>query len=219
MTGAVAAAWSAAEASHHADWARGLISFPEQRRRRLRDVLPMVGLPVGDEAALDATFAEHLQCYQGAWRGFDDVDAALALLRARGLVTAVLTNGAEAQQRAKLERVGVLHAVGPVFTAEALGVAKPSRQAFATVCTSLALAPGAVLHVGDDEALDVTAARDAGLHAVHLDRTGGAAGEDATVTTLAALGDHLERLEQQGSAPEAAQPATKMQNGWPAGSA
>lgn len=194
LTDAVAQAWFAAEERHHRDWARGLISFDEQRRRRLREIFPRVGLPTGDDTSLDAVFGEYLECYQGAWRSFDDALDAVAALHARGLVTAVLTNGMETQQRAKLQRIGLLERVGPVFTAEALGVAKPSPRAFATVCAALDLAPGSVLHVGDNHALDVVAAREAGLRAVHLDRTGAGPGDDERITTLADLGDHLDRL-------------------------
>jgi putative hydrolase of the HAD superfamily len=60
--------------------------------------------------------------------------------------------------------------VGQIFTAEALGVAKPSARAFRAVCDALGLAPDEVLYVGDDYATDVIASRAAGLHAVHLDR-------------------------------------------------
>lgn len=194
MTGAVAQAWFAAEERHHGDWTRGLISFAEQRRRRLREILPMVGLATGSDAFLDAVFAEYQECYQRAWRSFDDALDVVAALRARGLVTAVLTNGMEAQQRAKLQRIGLLDSIGPVFTAETLGVAKPSPRAFATVCAALDLAPGSVLHVGDNHALDVVAAREAGLRAVHLDRTGAEPRDDERITTLADLGDHLDRL-------------------------
>ena len=195
----IAAAWFAAERAHHMDWVLGRVSFAEHRRRRLREVLPVVGLPVGDDDALDAMFDQYLEHYQHARRGFDDVEGALADIRARGLAAAVLTNGAEVQQRAKLARIGVLATVGPVFTAEALGVGKPSPQVFAAVCASLGLAPGSVLHVGDDHALDVVAARAAGLVAVHLDRTGtGSVEEAARITSLADLGAHLDRLDQQG---------------------
>ena len=198
LTETIAAAWFAAEAAHHMDWVLGRVSFAEHRRRRLREVLPVVGLPVGDDGALDAMFEQYLEHYQDAWRGFGDVEGALADIRARGLATAVLTNGTEAQQRAKLERVGLLGTVGPVFTAEALRVGKPSPQAFAAVCAALGLAPGRVLHVGDNHALDVVAARAAGLRAVHLDRTGaGPVDEAARITTLADLGGHLDRLDQR----------------------
>ena len=193
----IAAAWFTAEAAHHVDWVHGRVSFAEHRRRRLREVLPVVGLPVGDDDALDAMFDEYLEHHQGAWRGFDDVESALAHLHARGLATAVLTNGTQAQQRAKLERIALLDTVGPVFTAQALRVGKPSPQAFATVCASLGLAPGSVLHVGDNHALDVVAARAAGLRAVHLDRTStGPLQEQARITTLADLADHLDRLDR-----------------------
>lgn len=194
LTDAIADAWFAAEERHHGDWARGLVSFAEHRRRRLREFFPTVGLSAGDDASLDAVFAGYLECYQGAWRGFDDALGALAAIRARGLATAVLTNGTEAQQRAKLERIALLERVGPVFTAEALGVAKPSPRAYAAVCAGLDLAPGSVVHVGDDHALDVVAARGAGLRAVHLDRSGAGARDDERITTLADLGDHLDHL-------------------------
>lgn len=195
MAGTITEAWFAAEERHHGDWTRGLISFEEQRRRRLREILPMVGLTAGGDDALDAVFADYQECYRAAWRGFDDALDAVADLHARGLVTAVLTNGTEVQQRAKLQRIGLLDSVGPVFTAEALGVAKPSPRAFAEVCAALDLAPGSVLHVGDDHALDVVAAREAGLRAVHLDRTGTGPRDDERITTLADLGGHLDRLD------------------------
>lgn len=195
---AVVEAWFAAEAVHHRDWAQGLVSFDEHRRRRLREVLPVAGLPVGGDDALDAVFDEYQRCYRRAWRGFDDVAPALAGLHGRGLVTAVLTNGMQDQQVAKVERIGLSQVVGPVFTAEALGVAKPSPRAFAAVCAALALAPGRVLHVGDNHDLDVVAARAAGLIAVHLDRAGaGPLEEAARITTLADLADHLDHLERQ----------------------
>ena len=82
-------------------------------------------------------------------------------------------------------------------TAEALGAAKPSPEAFAAVCASLAPAPASVLHVGDDHALDVVAARAAGLGAVHLDRTGSGPDDDARITSPADLDGHLDRLEGQ----------------------
>lgn len=196
MTEAIAHAWFAAEEKHHLQWTRGLVGFAEHRRRRLRDVLPMAGLPVGDDATLDATFADYLACYQSAWRGFDDAPDAVDALHARGLVTAVLTNGTQDQQVAKLKRIALLEAVGPLFTAEALGVAKPSPRAFALVCEALGVEAGRVLHVGDNHDLDVIAAREAGLRAVHLDRAGaGPLDEAERITTLADLAGYLDQLD------------------------
>ena len=188
LTDEVAAAWTAAEQRHFAAWRSGEVSWAEQRRRRLRDVLPLLGAPVGAEAELDAVFAGFLSAYERAWVGFADAATCLDGVHALGTTTAVLTNGTEEQQRAKLARTGLLERVGPVFTAEGLGVAKPDAGAFLRACELLALAPDQVLHVGDDLVVDVLAARAAGLRAVHLDRTGaGPLDDPARITTLVDL--------------------------------
>jgi putative hydrolase of the HAD superfamily len=167
------AAWNAIQERHLADWRARRISFPEQRRRRLRDFLPLLNLPVPDDpAALDRIFDGYLREYERSWRAFDDVGDALAALDAAGLVTAVLTNGTTEQQNDKLARVGLAGRVGPVFTAEELGAAKPDPEAFLGACARWGLPPAAVVSVGDRHDLDVAGARAAGLRAIHLDREG-----------------------------------------------
>lgn len=60
--------WLAAEQRHYPAWRVGEISFAEQRRRRLRDVLPLLGLPVGDDAALDITSTAPASSRAPSWR-------------------------------------------------------------------------------------------------------------------------------------------------------
>ncbi|WP_432542918.1 HAD family hydrolase [Kineococcus sp. SYSU DK002] len=186
-------AWIAAERRHFRSWREGEISFDEQRRRRLREILPLLQLPVGDDAELDALFTDgFLRAYQQAWTVFDDVEKALDDLHAAGLRTAVLTNGTREQQNAKIEAIGLTGRLGPVFTAEELGVAKPRPQAFLRVCEQLEVAPDQTLYVGDDHEVDVLGARAAGLRAVHLDRTAsGPEEEEARITSLRELAVHL----------------------------
>jgi putative hydrolase of the HAD superfamily len=163
-------AWFAAEERHFPAWRQGNISFAEQRRRRLRDVLPLLDRPVGDDEELDRIFEDYLRHYESSWKLFDDVVPTLDELATLGVGVAVLSNGLISQQSAKLAALGVTGRVGPLFTAEGLGVAKPNPEAFSRVCNELELAPHRVLHVGDRYDLDVVAARMAGLAAVHLDR-------------------------------------------------
>jgi putative hydrolase of the HAD superfamily len=170
LTDDAVSAWADAEAKHFRSWCDGEISFVEQRRRRLRDVLPALDHPVGDDAALDASFALYLTGYRAAWSAYDDVAAALDALSAVG--TAVLTNGSTEQQEAKIAAMGLRGRLGPVVTAEEIGVAKPRPEAFHAVCERLAVQPEHALYVGDDHAADVLGARAAGMHAVHLDRAG-----------------------------------------------
>ena len=193
LTEELAEAWFAAEEEHFRSWREGRIGFAEQRRRRLRDVLPLLDQPVGDDADLDALFAEgFLRAYETAWCGYGDVDAALQAAHEAGLVTAVLTNGTREQQNAKIAAIGLTGRIGPVLTAEEIGVAKPHPAAFAAVCERIGVAPEAALYVGDDHSVDVLAARAAGLRAVHLDRTGtGPQDETDRISTLLELAAHL----------------------------
>ncbi|AGL19898.1 HAD-superfamily hydrolase [Actinoplanes sp. N902-109] len=178
------ARWHDLEEIHLAAWRAGTISFLEQRRRRLRDFL---GTAAADEE-VDATYAGYLTQYEAAWRAYDDVVPALQALQAAGIPTAVLTNGATVQQHKKLARTGLAALVGPVFTVEDLGVAKPLPEAFLGVCQRWGLAPADVLSVGDNYEFDVVAARAAGLNAVHLDRLGtGPVDEPHRIVTLGEL--------------------------------
>lgn len=164
-------AWSEIEERHHAAWRDGLVAHDEHRRRRLREFLPLLGAPVGDDAELDEQFSrDYLTRYRRHWRAFDDADAALAAISAAGLPVALLTNGVPEQQHAKLEVLGLAGRVGPVVTAGELGMAKPRPEVFHVVCERLGTDPAATLHVGDDHPVDVVGARAAGLPAVHLDR-------------------------------------------------
>ena len=172
LTPELSDAWFSAEERHFAAWRAGDITFAEQRRRRLRDFLPLVGHPVGDEAELDDVFSGFLFHYEASWTCFDDVEETLDALSSLPVVTAVLTNGTDEQQHAKLKAAGLEARFAEVFTAEGLGAAKPDLSTYRRVCEALHVDVGDALHVGDLHALDVVAPRQAGLQAVHLDRTG-----------------------------------------------
>jgi putative hydrolase of the HAD superfamily len=163
------ALWDAVQERHLLAWRDRRITFAEQRRRRLRDFLPAVGVACREDE-LDQVFRGYLHAYEQAWRAFPDVETALTAIAGAGLVTAVLTNGTVEQQHDKLARVGLAGRVGPVWTPEDLGVAKPDPAAFRTACARWGLPPASVLSLGDRHDLDVLPARRAGLHAVHLDR-------------------------------------------------
>jgi putative hydrolase of the HAD superfamily len=188
-TPTVVDAWFASTEVHLAAWRAGELSWAEQRRSRLRDVLPLLGEPVGTDDELDALFASgYLPTYERAWRGYDDVVPALAVLRTAGYRLGVLTNGSDRQQRAKLRALELTDLVGPVFTAEGVGAPKPDPRAFLAACAGLGVPPSEVLYVGDEHETDVLGARGAGLSAVLLDRLGTAPAEEtAVIRSLAEL--------------------------------
>ena len=187
-------AWFDLESQHFESWRAGLISFTEQRRRRLRDFLPLVGAPTVSDAHLDTVFAAYLAQYEQAWRAFDDVGPALEALAALDVPAVVLTNGSTAQQHAKVEAIGIRDAVVATLAAEELGLAKPAPQAYLAACARLGLPPHEVLHVGDRHDLDVLAARDAGLQALHLDRE--QRGDEPPTGRLTSLAELAARLRR-----------------------
>jgi putative hydrolase of the HAD superfamily len=92
----------------------------------------------------------------------------------------------------KLKAVGLHGQLGPVFTAEALGAAKPDPRTFLAVCDVLAVEPESATNVGDLYDLDMLAPREAGLHAVYLDRQdAGPYDEPCRITSLRQLPGQL----------------------------
>ena len=165
--------WFAAEELYFERWRVGLISFQEQRRERLRSVLPELGVqPPRHEAALDELFAQYGRAYRRAWRAFPDSVGLLESLRSAGLRVGVLTNGTQEQQLDKLRAIGLIDSLDVVCTSERIGAHKPSSGAFVTFAEELGVSVDECLFVGDNAEHDVAGARAAGMHALLIDRRG-----------------------------------------------
>jgi putative hydrolase of the HAD superfamily len=140
-----------------------------------------------DEALADLAFEAFL-VERNTLDLYEDVLPALRRLQARYPLLAV-TNG-----NADLQRAGLAsHFVG-VVSAREFGVAKPDARIYAEACRRLGLQPHEVLHVGDSWALDVEAARAAGLQAVWLNRGGPVADAQRGTWTVSHLGEVADAL-------------------------
>ena len=207
MTDEIERAWFEAEEKHFGEWRRGEIEHLEQRRRRMRSFLPGVGQPVGTDAELERAFETYLDAYRSCWVGFPDIDEAVDAVRARGLVTGVLTNGTRTLQEAKLAHLGLLERIGPVVCAAEIGVAKPHPDAFLAACAAVDRPAEQVLYVGDEHPVDVLGAREAGLRAVLVDRGQYDRGEAepveeaVRVRSLRELGDLLDAPDRFSGLP------------------
>lgn len=80
-----------------------------------------------------------------------------------------LTNG-----NADLHTIGLAHCFEAVYTARAVGAAKPDRGFFTAVLSQAGLDPAATLHVGDHPENDIVAARAVGMKTLWLNRRGDA---------------------------------------------
>jgi putative hydrolase of the HAD superfamily len=121
---------------------------------------------------------------------FDDALETLDFLAQR-FPLAALTNG-----NADVQRVGLGAFFQCAVSAHEHGIAKPDPRIFWHTAERLNLAPEAVLHVGDDAALDILGARAAGMPCVWLNRQGAPWVHDGpppwTVSSLRELVHHFQ---------------------------
>jgi HAD superfamily hydrolase (TIGR01509 family) len=144
------AAWP----QHHHD-----LSF--QRQEMIRLGL----LASGDDPELAGPAFEVFFAARQQVKLFDDSLSALRRLSARWPVLA-LSNG-----NADVERIGIGRYFCGSVSARDTGVAKPDARIFQAAADRLQLAPHQILHVGDDESLDVLGALAAGMQTAWINRS------------------------------------------------
>jgi FMN hydrolase / 5-amino-6-(5-phospho-D-ribitylamino)uracil phosphatase len=115
--------------------------------------------PLRADEAFEVFFAERQRVNL-----YPEARAALQWLGQRYPLIA-LSNG-----NADLERVGLGGVFTAALSARGLGFGKPDPRSFAAVAQAAGVGASAVLHVGDDVALDVLGALRAGMPAVWLNR-------------------------------------------------
>jgi len=83
-------------------------TFQGQRRARLREFLPRLGIDAStwSDERLDTVFDGYLAAYEAAWRPYPDARPAWRVLR-HVVSVAALSNGDQAQQEAKVSRTGL----------------------------------------------------------------------------------------------------------------
>jgi FMN hydrolase / 5-amino-6-(5-phospho-D-ribitylamino)uracil phosphatase len=146
-----------ATAKERSDLAHDLSAL---RRESIRSALRRAGEdPALAEAAFDAFFAERQRVTL-----FDDALPALRWLSERYPLVAI-SNG-----NADVHLAGVGRWFRCAFSAQSFGSGKPHAPIFRAAAASLGLLPKDMLHVGDDAALDVSGALEAGMQAAWLVR-------------------------------------------------
>ena len=130
-----------------------------------RETLLRALVAAGDDPALAQPAFEVFFAERQKVDLYEDVLPALARLAARWPVVALSNGNADVHRVPGLGRH--FHAA---LSAADLGVGKPSPLAFAEACRRAGAEPAHTLHIGDDAALDVDGALDAGLQAAWVRR-------------------------------------------------
>lgn len=136
--------------------------FTRQRQLTLQQAFAACGM---DDAPVQALWEIYFAA-RNRVELYPDSLPALERIAARWPL-ASLTNG-----NADLERIGIHAHFAHHVCARDSGVAKPDPRIFLAAAARLGVAPRQVLHVGDDPAMDIAGARDAGLRTAWINRDG-----------------------------------------------
>ena len=110
---------------------------------------------------------------------FEGAVETIEWFRAQGVRLGMMTNGAAAAQRAKIERFDLERYFDHIIVEGEFGFGKPDRRVFETLMTELRAEPANAWAVGDSLAGDVLPAIEMGMHGVWVDVRGDGLPEDA----------------------------------------
>jgi len=188
--------WFWADPARHR---RGRLDLAGARAEILAAVLERLGRP--DPALAREAGLAYTELRERHQRFLPGARAAVERLRALVPAMALVTNGASAAQRAKIERFGLEAHFDHVQVEGEFGAGKPERAVYEHVLVSLGVRAEGCVMVGDNFEADVLGAQAVGIHAVWIDKRGlgvpprPAPREHWTVRSLTALCDRLTRGE------------------------
>ena len=136
--------------------------FTTQRQLTLQHVFATCGItPAPVDALWEIYFAA-----RNSVELYPDSLPAIRRITARWPL-ASLTNG-----NADLQRIGIHTHFAHHICSRDCGMAKPDPRIFLAAAERFGVAPAQVLHVGDDPAMDIVGAREAGLRTAWINRAG-----------------------------------------------
>ena len=101
-----------------------------------------------------------------------DSEACLGRIRRKGIGLALVTNGAGADQRAKIEQFDLARYFDHILIEGDLGFGKPDRRFYETAMEALGSRPGETWCVRDNLEWEVAAPQGLGIYSVWVDRPG-----------------------------------------------
>lgn len=101
---------------------------------------------------------------------YDDVFETLSLLKQRGYILSMLTNGDSGFQREKINRLGLDTYFDKTFVSGEMGTDKPHKEAYYMICDHFGISPAHTCMIGDNYLWEVAAPKSYGLKAIWVNR-------------------------------------------------
>jgi len=160
------------------------------------DIVHNVFYRVGMFERFDDFFERVFQVFEdsGSWKLYPETRPTLNHLRSEGIELGIISNF-DSRLFAILRGLGIDELFDTVTISSLAQAAKPAPQIFQLALEKHAIDPAEALHVGDSVRDDVEGARQAGLHALLLDRRENRSeGSEQAIRTLDEVIPYLARL-------------------------
>ncbi|MEU3018741.1 MULTISPECIES: HAD family hydrolase [unclassified Nocardiopsis] len=168
--GSARALWDTQTEISFGAYLRGELTLDEQRRERVRALALQAGHSDLADQHCDELYRMYLDAHRSAWQVYPDTFPVLSALSSAGYRLAVLTNGMESLQHAKLQALELTPYFHAVVCADSVGAGKPDPRIFHATAQRLGVEPGACWHVGDQIQSDAVGAIASGMRPVIVDR-------------------------------------------------
>ncbi|MBQ1079976.1 MULTISPECIES: HAD family hydrolase [unclassified Nocardiopsis] len=168
--GSARALWDTQTEISFGAYLRGDLTLDEQRRQRIRALALQAGHSDLADQHCDELYRMYLDGHRSGWQVYSDTFPVLNALSSAGYRLAVLTNGIESLQHAKLQALELTPYFHAVVCADTVGAGKPDPRIFRTTAQRLGVEPGACWHVGDQIQADAVGAVASGMRPVIVDR-------------------------------------------------
>ncbi|GAB3712759.1 HAD family hydrolase [Nocardiopsis nanhaiensis] len=168
--GAARALWATQTEISFGAYLRGQLNLEEQRRERIRALAVQAGHNDIADQHCDELYQLYLDGHRTGWQVFPETFPVLSALGSAGYRLAILTNGVEALQHAKLQALELTPYFHAVVCADTAGAGKPEPRIFQITAQRLGVEPGACWHVGDQVQADGVGAASSGMRPIIVDR-------------------------------------------------
>ena len=151
----------------HAEAAKWRLDIAGARRLSVRRGLAALGRP--DDALADRIADAFTEMRRQEYRLYPDAHATVDALRGAGVKLALVTNGAGAPQRAKIERFDLEHRFHHIQIEGEFGQGKPELAVYRHALEKLGVAPADAWMVGDNYEWEVVAPQSLGMVGIWYD--------------------------------------------------
>lgn len=155
------------DGTEHDEHSKSRDHYVAWQQARVRGLLDECGVPPEIQDVLIARVRE-IGAHR-RMRAYEETEAVLAELRARGLTLAICSNWDWDLVEA-IEAAGLSGTVDVTVSSAWVGARKPHRRIYDAVLEQAAIAPEEALFVGDTWSCDVAGPREAGLRPVYVRR-------------------------------------------------